>query len=440
MRKKVISMLMLAAMTATLFAGCGKKKSSEGKVLNIYCWNEEFRNRVAAHYPGYETVDGRTGKIGDVTVKWNVTPSEELAYQNNLDATLKNQSTAAADDKIDIFLVEADYALKYVNTDYTMPVSELGITDADIKDQYQYTKDIVTDKDGKLKGLSWQACPGVCFFNRDIAKDVFGTDDADEVQKHIKDWDTFYATADVLKEKGYMIASSVVDTYRVYSNNVTSKWVDANDKINIDANILKWVDESKKLVDKGEIGTATLWSDDWKVGFFPEGKVFCYFGPAWLINFCMAKETEGSVANLGKFNATVGPQSFYWGGTWICGCTGTDNKELVKDIMKSLCCDADNMMNIVKDDDDFVNHKPTMDTMASDKTYSSSVLGGINPLSIYCEGVQKIELKYNTFYDQACNEGFQEAIKNYFDGASTKEAAIDLFYNKVTTKHPELKR
>lgn len=120
------------------------------------CWNEEFKSRLEDHYPGYTIVDGTTGTIGDVTVKWNITPNDDNAYQNNLDATLLKQADAAADDKIDLFLVEADYALKYVDTDYTMAVKDLGITDADLADQYQYTKDIVTDSNGVLKGVSWR--------------------------------------------------------------------------------------------------------------------------------------------------------------------------------------------------------------------------------------------------------------------------------------------
>lgn len=37
-----------------------------------------------------------------------------------------------------------------------MPIADLGITDADLANQYQYTKDIVTDSNGVLKGVSWQ--------------------------------------------------------------------------------------------------------------------------------------------------------------------------------------------------------------------------------------------------------------------------------------------
>ena len=302
MRKKLVSVLLCTAMAASVLGGCGgssdkkdssekAKVSSDGKVLNIYCWNDEFRSRMISHYPGYKKVNAKTGKIGNVTVKWNETPSKDNAYQNNLDAALKKQDSASADNKIDLFLVEADYALKYVDSDYTLPVTELGVTEDDMKNQYQYTKDIVTDSKGVQKGISWQGCPGLMFYNRDAAKKVLGTDDPEKVQEAVSDWDKFNETAEKMKAKGYKMVSSANDTYRVYSNNVSSKWVE-DGKIKIDDNIMKWVDDSKKLVDAGEADSYDLWGDDWKKGFYPDGKVFCYFGPAWLINFSMAADRK----------------------------------------------------------------------------------------------------------------------------------------------------
>ena len=40
-----------------------------------------------------------------------------------------------------MFLVEADYALKYIDPDVNvaMPISQLGITAADVPNQYKYT-------------------------------------------------------------------------------------------------------------------------------------------------------------------------------------------------------------------------------------------------------------------------------------------------------------
>lgn len=466
MKKKMVSGLLAATMVAGLLFGCGGGDTTEapvasddttteaassedggddaaevaedtGKVLNIYCWNDEFQRRIIAHYPGYEEVDATTGKIGDVEVKWNITPSDDNAYQNNLDETLLKQADAADDDKIDMFLLEADYALKYVDSDYTMPVADLGITDEDLSKQYQYTKDIVTDSNGNLKGVSWQGCPGVLFYNRDAAAEVLETEDPAEVQEYVKDWATFNETATKLKEAGYKITATVNDSYRVYSNNVTTKWVSDDNKVQIDDNIKAWVDDSKALVDAGETTTAELWSDDWSKGFYPDGKVFCYFGPAWLVNFSMAADTEGSIGYNGRWGATEGPQGFYWGGTWCAAATGTDNANLVKDIMLKMTTDDTIMKEIIEQDDDFVNNQDVIAEMAS-SDYSSKILGGQNPLGIYSAGVETLDLSNISKYDQGCNEEFQGAMKNYFDGNATYDEALQQFYTAIKEKYPEL--
>ena len=64
MKQKVISTMLLLSMGATLLAGCGTtagkgteggagaSNAAEGKVINIYSWNDEFRTRVEAVLPG----------------------------------------------------------------------------------------------------------------------------------------------------------------------------------------------------------------------------------------------------------------------------------------------------------------------------------------------------------------------------------------------------
>ena len=446
MKKRLLSLALGTMMVLSTLAGCGSKDGGsaavntkpeeQGKVLNIYCWNEEFKSRFEGYYKNVPS---------DVKVNWVITPNENNAYQNALDAALLKQKDAAADDKIDMFLIEADYALKYVNSDYTLDVKDVGLTDDDLKDMYQYTKDIATDSKGKLKATTWQATPGLFAYRRSIAKDVLGTDDPDEVQKSVADWDTFNATAEKMKAAGYKMTSTANDTYRVYSNNVSKKWVSDDKKIQIDDNIMKWVDDSKKLVDAGETGTADLWSDDWKKGFYPEGKVFSYFGPAWLVNFSMAADESGSIGNQGGWGAAQGPQGFFWGGTWICAAEGTDNADLVKDIMLKMTTDDDIMKDIVVKDDDFVNNSTVMDGLADgtimgkdDKPYTSTILGGQNPLPMYIAGVKSLDLSNLSAYDQGCNEEFQKAMKDYFEGNCDKDTAIETFKKAVVEKYPDL--
>ena len=467
MKKKVISILMAGIIAASL-AACGSggsasstakedagatakeavtEEGGEGKVLNIQCWNDEFARRMSDHMPGYVAADKadatKGGKLGDIEVRFAVTPSTDNAYQNNLDALLPGNADAAADDKVDIFLVEADYALKYVNTPVALPVSDLGLTEAELANQYKYTKDIVTDEEGNLKGLSWQGCPGVLIYNRDIAKEVLGSDDPAEVQKAVADWDTFKQTADKLKEKGYKMTSTTNDSYRVFSNNVSTPWV-VDGKINVDENIKTWVDMSKEMVDKGQTGTADLWSEDWSKGFAKDADVFCYFGPAWLINFSMGavddgvNEDDGSRTFAGGWGATVGPQGFYWGGTWICAAAGTDNPTAVAEIMRQMTTNEEVLTDIVKVDNDFVNNKPAMEAAATDDSFAFKPLGGQNPLGMFCEGAEKIDLSNISEYDQGCNESFQLAMKEYFEGNASYDDALQAFYKSVTEKYPEL--
>ena len=199
MKKKLLSVLLSTAMVSALLVGCtstpaegGEDVATEeevgaateeggevtvaedtGKVLNIYVWNEEFKTRVVEKYPGYVAVDANNGTIGDVAVVWTTVPSDDNAYQNNLDTVLAQQLAGelADDDKIDLFLVEADYAMKYTGSDATLAMSDIGLDDSVFADQWQYTKDVVTF-DGKLKGSSWQGCPGVLIYNRAAAEEV----------------------------------------------------------------------------------------------------------------------------------------------------------------------------------------------------------------------------------------------------------------------------
>ena len=106
--------------------------------------------------------------------------------------------------------------------------------------------------------------------------------------------------------------------------------------------------------------------------------------------------------------------------------------------MLTMTTDDEVMKEIVVDDDDFVNNQDVMNEMAEDTSYSSKILGGQNPIGIYCAGVENLDLSNLSPYDQGCNEEFQNAMKNYFEGSATKDEALNLFYKAVVEKYPEL--
>ncbi|MBQ7834316.1 MAG: carbohydrate ABC transporter substrate-binding protein, partial [Ruminiclostridium sp.] len=143
--------------------------AEEGKVLNVYCWNTEFQGL-------YNSYAADIAEAAGVTVNWVINTNEGGVYQQKLDEALAAQASAAADDKVDIFLIEADYALKYTASPYCMNIADLGITADDLANQYAYTQQVAT-VDGNLKAVSWQATPGLFAYRRSIAQEVLGTDD-----------------------------------------------------------------------------------------------------------------------------------------------------------------------------------------------------------------------------------------------------------------------
>lgn len=417
-----------------------------GKVLNIYVWNTEFMERFEKYYPDY---DKKTKKIGDVTVKFTQNTNEGGVYQDKLDEALQKQDKAGADDKVDIFLCEMDYVNKYTNTDYAVDVKSLGLTDDDMSQMYAYTKQAASDASGTLRGVSWQGCPGGFTYRRSYAKEIFGTDDPEKIQEQVADWDKFTEAAKTVKEKSggkITMLSGFDDALRVYSNNVSQKWVSDDKKLQMDPAIETWIDQTKEYTDNGYNKKTSLWKEDWGKGMSKDGNVFGYFMPAWGINFTMAensgakKNDDGSFTpggSYGDWAVCVGPQSFNWGGSFICGAKGTDNAALVKDIMLKLCCDADIMYNISKDTSDFVNNKAANEKLDADGV-TSDFLGGQSLVATLKDAADKIDCSNVSPYDQMCMENLMTAMKDYYMGKSSKEDAIANWKKLTLKSYPAL--
>ena len=183
----------------------------------------------------------------------------------------------------------------------------------------------------------------------------------------LSDWDKFNDVAAKMQEKGIAMVSGFDDTYRCFSNTVSSPWV-TDGKITIDPQISAWVDQTKDYTDKGYNNKTSLWDDAWKAGQKIDGKTFGYFFSTWGIPFTLlpntldksvddgGKEEEGN-GGYGKWRACAGPQAYFWGGTWICGAYGSDNIAITRDIMLKLTCDTDIMKKITEEQQDYTNNK-----------------------------------------------------------------------------------
>ncbi len=427
--KKLVALLLALVMVFALTAvkaPVAKAEEAEGKVFNIYAWNEEFKGFFEKYYTVPE----------GVTVNWIITPSDNGAYQQKLDEALLNQANAADDDKVDMFLAEADYILKYVNSDATQDIKALGVDD--FSNAYKYTVQAATDPNGVVKGVSFQCCPSALIYRRSIAEDVLGTSDPAEVQAKLDSWEKFDAVAADAKAKGYLMTGSFAETYRVFSNNCTSPWVDADNKLQFDPQIAAWIAQTEQFIENGNTLTAGLWEQAKTDQMYADGKVMCFFGPAWYFNFCMGNAQDPDKGCSGDWAICEGPAAHFWGGTWLLAPAGSDNPTMLADIMNTFINNEEVCTALVKNEAQFSNNMAVNAKFAEDPDYGSEFLGGQNDVAVFSAMTDNIVWENHTIYDQLLNEGLQNNLREYFQGTVDKETAMNNFYKFVNETYPAI--
>ncbi len=436
MKKKLVSIVLMTALAAGALAGCGGQGGSgtasatdEGKIINIYSWNNEFRERVELVYPEVKetSADGTVTILKDGTeIHWIINPNQDGVYQQKLDEALLNQASAAADDKVDIFLSETDYVNKYTDAeaDVAMPLTDLGINpDTDLADQYSFTKVTASDENGVQRGSTWQCCPGLIVYRRDIAKEVFGTDDPEEIGAKVKDWDTIKVTAGELKAKGYYTFASYADTFRLYGNSIDAPWVAPGETvIKVDQKIMNWINDSKEWLDAGYLDKTVKgqWNSDWNQAMGSSSKVFAFLFPAWGIDFTLKPNWDGGD---GMWAVTNPPQEYNWGGSYVHACAGTDNPQHVKDIIMAVTGDKDNLLKISQEKTDFTNTQSSMRQ---------------NPFKYFAPVAENIVIAPLSAYDQGCVELIQNSFSDYFQGMVDFDKAKANFETAIIERYPEI--
>ena len=443
----IIVLLMLAFAACGLLVQYMQERAAGSKVLNIYCWDETFPALLAEYYPSY---DPETQRIGAVQVNWFIAPEVGNGYQMELDKALSQQDSVEQTARIDLFLAEADYVRKYTGSDkYTLSLAELGIGEDDLREQFPYTLQAARDGDGILRGIAWQCTPGVMLYRRDMALEILGTDDPAAVHAATKDWQSFDELAGKVQEFGGTMLAGYEDTYRLFSSNRQHGWLQG-EEITLDPALQQWVEQTRRFAEQKKLLPNRMWTSGWSEAV--HGRTFCYFGPAWLINEAFMQLSLRTPVEQGgrleKGNGTYGlwgvceaPQPFFWGGSWLCAAKGTDNRELIADIMRTLCCSEATAWAMTSGQHlHFANNQQIMAKRAADPSISVPFLAGQNPYPVMLRTAYEMPdpTWQMTPYDQGMHHSFHSACIPYFQGQASWSLTWQRFLATVWSKHPEL--
>ena len=429
-----------------------KESYGEGPV-HINLWS--FTTEVPSMAKKYISLNPDFGK--KYTVDVTVIATTNQTYQPALDAALKNG-------EVDMYAAEAAFILKYTQGDaaeFAAAYKDLGIdVDKAVKDAEiaPYTVDIGTRKsDNNLVALGYQATGGAMIYRASIAKEVFGSDDAATVEKEVGGgsgkYDTFWKAAEKLKAKGYPIISGDGDLWHMVENSSSSGWI-VDGKLNIAPERQAFFDYSKQLVDKGWCNETTDWQPSWFAdmkGVSQEGKdnkpAFCFFGPAWLINYTLAPNCGGEKAGEGTYGdwrVCKAPAGFFWGGTWVLAsksaAENADKKAGVAELINWITLDAsDKGLQYMWANGTFNGEGGTKDCVASGKVMAAAdgkldFLGGQNMFPAFIAANANATGKNMTQYDEAINGLFREQVNQYAHGQKSIDDAIKTFKSNVADK------
>ncbi len=386
--------------------------------IYIYSWDDDLENKlqyVKAKYPEYASLI-RYVNLG--------VGSNSVDYLNGLENAAEQPSIIASDIDVTYYFTESDG---------TIPLSEIGLTEDMYKNAFPYTVECGS-VNGILKAMTWQSTPGCFVYRTDIAEKVFGASDPETVQSYVKDWSTFISTAEKLNNAGYKIVSGPDDIQRPILGSRTVKWVDGN-KVNFDGAVSSYLSISKELYDGNYTNNSSVWDSTWFDGM--TGNVFGYFGSPWFV-YSTLNDIKGS-ETYGKRNVCQGPDSYYWGGTYLTVTAQCTNKELAALVLYTLCCDTDVMYQMQCDNIDFVNNTDALDRAISSGYGSTDILGGANPLSTWKNNGEVINSNNLCDYDVAFYNYILDASWNYNHGnLSSVDDAISQIKNSIKADYSNL--
>ncbi len=474
MKKRILAALLASAAVLS-FAGCSKDNGSSGdssaadssaadssaadssaaddssnagdsalsseETLTILAWtgNSDIKNMVKlfCQEKGYSEDQIVIKGVGD----------------NGEGARDQYAQYLSGDGDADLMCLEADWILQYINDDTLVaPLSDLGITEADYANAYDYTVQIGKDKNGVLKGASFQAAPGGFVYRTDLAEEYLGVKTPEEMQEKVKDWDTFMETAKTVYEASgnkTSLTATEGGLWQVYAANRTQPWV-VDGKLVMDT-AEDFFDVAKTMADNHYLAGVPQWDPAWyQAG--QDGTTMGYFFSTWCMTNSdgsqlwqaegVTKDDDGNLSGptFGKYNICEGPTGYFWGGTWLAASTKCNTKDLATEFVKFFTTDADTMQKYAEFTGDFTNNKVAMQAIIDAGTNKNDLLGGQDQFAVLADGANNIKMDgLITEYDSKIKSCLNTAVQDYIAGTyATKEEAVDAFKKSVVATFPDI--
>ncbi|MGL6316175.1 extracellular solute-binding protein [Vibrio sp. WXL103] len=193
--------------------------------------------------------------------------------------------------------------------------------------------------DGAVYGIPVDLGPGVMYYRTDVFEKA-GID----IEEAIKDWDSYIAAGEKLKEKNVQLIASAADVAQaiIFTTVPEGEGLYFDDKGNPVVTSERFVhafEVAKQIRDKGLDGRILAWSNEWYEGF-RNGTFATQLSGAWLLghlNNWIAPDTAGSWGVEHLPNGIYGS----WGGSFLSIPTQSKNPDQAWELIEYMTTKRD---------------------------------------------------------------------------------------------------
>ena len=432
--KKFIAVLLAVATCLSLTAcggggGTGSGGGADDNTIVVWTPAEDLKD-FAEHY------EEATGVNVEVTV---IAPAD---YPTKLNTSLGSRSS-----EVDVIVGEPQMLPDFFDAGFFADLSEFDAAAQEKLVDYIY--EAGKDEDGVLRALSYQVTPGSVIYRRDLATEVFGTDDPDEIAKKFSSYDEIVKTAEELNAAGYSIFGDT-GALRWFANS-EAPWV-KDGELQMTQTRLDYLDAAVELYQNNYVAFAPEWSAAWYASMAgplpfnagwseldevdadaPTTQVFSYVMPSW----GALTIRDNAQDNKGKFGVCKGVSSFFGGGTFIGVNEFSEKKEAAMDFVEFCTLNEETAeWWIDASDGDIVSMKSVLE---ANKDYENESFGNQKTYAFFMEEAENVDYSLITRYDTAIDTAFGQAIEACQKGEKDTETALKDFYMEVQTVYPEIK-
>ena len=478
MKLRKAAAMFLAGVMAISLTACGGSKSAETKTVEKA--DTETAEAASVEVADASVSDSETvGEAGDEKlVIWTLAKDLETFAEHYVEthdvqvetvviepadyATKVQTALNGGQKEPDIIVGEPQMLEDFYDAGYFEDLNQAPYNAQDYEGQIvDYVWKVGQDADGIQRAISYQITPAGVYYRRDIAKEVFGTDDPDEIGKLFQDYSTILDTAQKLKDKGYRIFASdaeinyfsgdsawvvdgqlnvnqarldymdlVVDLYQkdytAYANQWSTPWYQAmaGEVPILTADIQSYADDSVNVWDADQFAEATADMD--------KTQVFAFGLPSWGV--LTLRDNVGETS--GNWGVCSGPAYGFGGGTFIGISALSEHKEAAWDFLKWVTLDEETAeWWIEKSEGDTVSLVSVLDKHKDDE---NPVYGNEKMYAFWLKQAEGIDYSKVTRYDKVINDAWGQACTAIKQGEKNKEDALSEFYDVVESTYPDI--